>query len=507
MAIGLAARAARGRSSWFLALVGAAGCSGSVDPSTQPELFPALALEIPALGCFAEVERVGSCARDGDCASMEGERCLLDTDRTLLDRSPVPLTCDVPTGTRRAAERCERSRECETGLCALGGVCVDACATDADCASGWQCRAIEVRLPKPGLAPVMGCARSLVLPDDVQVSVGRDAMRSFGRHSVEVPGVPDPALVLVQGECDADLDIFRVRETGGDRDLFVRGVAGAQNPVLHDGSSLAGLLFPNNPALSPSPAGLMLQVGAGAAQPVRVVVASRPPGRTRFDLNVFYVGGGSAVVEGGMVPGDPRVASMLRGLHRHLALIGFSLGTVREYDVTGALREELSVLEVPRRKVGERYVEGKPERLDELFALSAGVDDPGIDVFLISDMGSYVGIAGGIPALAGIHGSARAGIALALDLLGDLRGAELPLLHEIGHFVGLFHTTESSGTVLDPLADTPVCPLDNDEDEDGELGSVECEGAGADNLMFWSGSGAVLTAQQLSIMASSVVLR
>ena len=158
-----------------------------------------------------------------------------------------------------------------------------------------------------------------------------------------------------------------------------------------------------------------------------------------------------------------------RQVSRKLGAIGLSLGLIREHDVRGALREELSVLEVPRRKVGEREIEGRPLRLDELFRLSAGAGTSAINVFLVSDMGSYLGIAGGIPGLLGVHGSDRSGVALAADVLGDLGDADQVLMHELGHFMGLFHTTESSGLVLEPLSDTPVCTLDRDEDDNATV--------------------------------------
>jgi hypothetical protein len=186
---------------------------------------------------------------------------------------------------------------------------------------------------------------------------------------------------------------------------------------------------------------------------------------------------------------------------------GMSVGQIREFDVVGALREELSVLEVPARMVGERRIEGRPKRLDELFRLSAGLDTPGLNIFLIRDMSSYIGIAGGIPGVLGLHGTPRSGVALAIDQMGELDDGDLVLLHELGHFLGLFHTTESSGTVLDPLADTSECTSAEDKDGDSELSTDECWDEGADNLMFWTGSGALLTKEQIAVMASSVLLR
>jgi hypothetical protein len=332
-------------------------------------------------------------------------------------------------------------------------------------------------------------------------------MLKAGRHELNVPGVDQPAIVFAQGDCAGPLQLLSVRSNEPERELFRRGSQGAVNPVLHDGSAFAALMFPNNPALLPTMDGLTLEVRTTRDERIEVVVAARAPSASVLDLNVFYVGGGTSLSEGGFRPGDQHVAGMLSSLDRRYREIGLSLGNIREYEVVGALREELSVLDVPHREVDGRHIEGRPERLDELFSLSAGISEPGINVFLISDMGSYIGIAGGIPGVLGVHGTARSGVALAADLLGDLDGADLVLMHEIGHFLGLFHTTESSGTVLDPLSDTPVCPGTRDDDRDHELASWECEEDGADNLMFWTGAGTLLSPQQIQVMASAVVLR
>ena len=59
--------------------------------------------------------------------------------------------------------------------------------------------------------------------------------------------------------------------------------------------------------------------------------------------------------------------------------------------------------------------------------------------------------------------------------------------HEMGHQIGLFHTTEKEGTVFDILSDTPECASSSqDNDSSGTLTAEECDGFGGDNLMFWT---------------------
>ena len=62
--------------------------------------------------------------------------------------------------------------------------------------------------------------------------------------------------------------------------------------------------------------------------------------------------------------------------------------------------------------------------------------------------------------------------------------------HEIGHYLGLYHTSERDGRQHDPIADTAEC---------GE-GAITCPDGG--NIMFWTGGGARsrLTAGQGVVM-------
>ena len=50
--------------------------------------------------------------------------------------------------------------------------------------------------------------------------------------------------------------------------------------------------------------------------------------------------------------------------------------------------------------------------------------------------------------------------------------------HEMGHFLGLFHTTERNGIYHDPISDTPECSFTT---------ANQCgQQYGADNLMYWT---------------------
>jgi hypothetical protein len=116
--------------------------------------------------------------------------------------------------------------------------------------------------------------------------------------------------------------------------------------------------------------------------------------------------------------------------------------------------------------------------------VSQGVTE-GVNLFFIEDYSDseHLGNAAGIPGSMGIANSwngvlisltAHAtGSTLVAQLLGETAA------HEMGHQLGLFHTTESGGTVFDILTDTAEC-------RNGNISAEECEGYGAENVMFWT---------------------
>ena len=158
------------------------------------------------------------------------------------------------------------------------------------------------------------------------------------------------------------------------------------------------------------------------------------------------------------------------------------------YKVTGALR---------------------PQSSAATLVLVSGLDDKGLAV------------AAGLSQLAGINGQAGSrvsGMAMAIDekmwavamaeagtttTVGDVWG--VILAHEIGHFLGLWHTDEHDGSLHDPLADTPECKVTGQT-----LTPAVCGDVAARNLMFWSpdslGNPLKISADQHTVARRSVAL-
>ena len=128
-------------------------------------------------------------------------------------------------------------------------------------------------------------------------------------------------------------------------------------------------------------------------------------------------------------------------------------------------------------------------------ALISQGDNGAVNLFFIEDYsGNWSGILGnaaGIPGSMGIANSWNgvlsslsahaSGTTLDSQLLGETAA------HEMGHHLGLFHTTEQGGTEFDIITDTAECAKNSrDNDSNGQMSAEECDGYGANNLMFWT---------------------
>jgi len=145
-------------------------------------------------------------------------------------------------------------------------------------------------------------------------------------------------------------------------------------------------------------------------------------------------------------------------------------------------------------------------------------DEDKVNLFFITDYtdAAYLGNAAGIPGSQGLKGSHngvlinlsahKTGGSLNNQLLGETAG------HEMGHFLGLFHPSESAGTLFDPIADTPQCPLSQNSNNDSKLTAEECgQQYGADNLMFWdsweNGNQDNLTEGQVYVLKRALIAK
>jgi hypothetical protein len=192
------------------------------------------------------------------------------------------------------------------------------------------------------------------------------------------------------------------------------------------------------------------------------------------------------------------------------------------------LRSDAAIMRYQRIELDPALGSNTPA-LGDLLALSDGVAAGSVDrplvLFLVSDIVAGPGmavwaVAGGIPVPPTL-GTRRSGVAVNLQVvdLDPSRAAQV-LAHEIGHALGLYHTSEGSVragqpgaeplVIHDQLADTAECPGSADGNPgDGVLTPDECEPWDSRNLMFWAGTrvSTGLTPEQADIARRSALTR
>jgi hypothetical protein len=135
---------------------------------------------------------------------------------------------------------------------------------------------------------------------------------------------------------------------------------------------------------------------------------------------------------------------------------------------------------------------------------SKSEDAQALHLVLANDLlnGELLGLSPGIPGAVTRMGTSMSAIMAAHyedEQPSDATTDALTWLHEMGHFVGLQHTTESDGTMFDALGDTPKCPNRTEQ--------TACPDQG--NLMFTGEipSPPIVTIGQRTVVRSSPLYR
>lgn len=214
----------------------------------------------------------------------------------------------------------------------------------------------------------------------------------------------------------------------------------------------------------------------------------------------------------------------------HLNLIVVGETTVTDEELSAALGRmndiyrdagapEIGPTEVWDLEWDESYLNSEGRDMFELRSQVVGTDPMRMNIFFIQDFNEVgtLGFAAGIPGPNGVPGTAGSGVVISIDthldengetLLTDLMGETMA--HEVGHQIGLFHTSEAEGG-NDPIADTPECTTVHDRNGDGELTAEECVDLDGRNFMFWTASEDFLQPEisltQAAVLRDSVIAR
>jgi|GEM_PF-6383366 len=287
---------------------------------------------------------------------------------------------------------------------------------------------------------------------------------------------------------DVYIDAARADETDG---------AWWSEPFYHWGGEGVSVAMPINNETLPDGGGCLfvqpavLEDLSGDDAVLHMVTKRTDVGTGAINVNIVIVGGAS-LSQSDLDASVARMDDVWTGGG------GPSVGTVDLYELDGS-----SYL---------NYADSNDLRAVEL----SGSDPQAINLFIIDDYADEpgtLGEAGGIPGPLGLQGVDGAGVIVALDghRMGDgsLDVATMgeTMAHEVGHQVGLFHTTESDGSSTESISDTADCPGSAD-DGDGYFTAEECADYDGRNFMFWVTGGFTqdeVSAEQALVLSRSVV--
>jgi len=411
------------------------------------------------------------CAGDNDC---ESGQCDTAAPNGYCTSSCGACDGACVGGACRAS--CDAEADCRFGYLCIDSACVPACRNDADC----------------GGEDVCDTGRGRCRPK----STGTSQVVDFKTETITVTGdgspqvvfeLPDNAISAVVYADDGREELIALNQVFAPGDTLVFDISDPVNSrfgLLPTSSNFSALL-PPGPVFNFVPGTYKVSFvrdGGSASTNIRIFgkVTNGFPERQSLDIVLTFVGGPEGI-DASAAQSDSdfvRAISVFRDLYGKLG-IDFGNVTYENLDSGAAALRTIDSVDGPNNELGQLFSKSKN--------LGQGINFFFVQEIVGGDEGFIIlGIAGGIPGPPAIQGTPHSGVALTMmgfrdqpNVLGQT------MAHEGGHYLGLFHTSESGGTSHDPLPDTAQCPASNDSDFDGYVTTQECAGKGSDNFMFW----------------------
>lgn len=424
--------------------------------------------------CADDTCREGYACREGAClpeepadARWDGAPCFDDDDCAGGSCMQAP---DWPGG-HCTTTACETRDDCSAdpaGVLDLGcfisvredNFCVRACDADADCRFGYVCEQIDgagVCLPDPE-PPLIREPDALDHPLDITCVDAEEARRlpyEVGADAYSyfvVPFSPGGKALEPKGIELPDGEMIDLRE--GDNAFQLT------NNLLH--GYMNATQVPGVEAFSAQKrAGLHHYLLEPRAERVCSYVLQTDGPGTRLDLNIYFVG--LEELNADNARDDFDFNAMLERFELSWKKMGVSLGEVRVFDAEPRIAERYRVVHNDREVAALLETTRRPgDTRDDVLS---------VNVMLVAGFAvprhPLLGSSEGLPGPAGLHGTRTSGVVVTAEYLGSffglLNGNDYTgdtLAHEVGHYLGLLHTTEQTQAHFDPLDDTPRCGAD-----------------------------------------------
>lgn len=478
------------------------GCSSATD---CPEGNPCVALnpegqtdDEKAYACMASCQADADCRFGYTCQDYLGTKiCLEKSDAQTQPRNPdgsddgeacaSNINCKGGTCIREAdgadgqtsypggycsTRDCESDEACNgDALCISLGrstACRAKCETNSDCRSGYSCRSAE------GGNYCDSSIEAAITPEEepaaqsgVEIKCGSSKKLDFS--------VPEGALgfyIAPYTKQNVQLAASVLTKPDGST-LNIK----QDYSFLAINSQLLGnmspLLFPASDQAKFKTAfgggNYSLSVSTTASEVCYYVLPKMSEG-TALDVNIYFVG--VPGVTANSAKNDQDVAQLVQTMRSIYTKMGVTVNIANYIDASSDVTKKYGVI----RDVYDAFnlvatSKAQGDSLQERLAVNVFL----IEDFNVSDAPGLLGLSTGIPGMAGVHGTSGSGLVFSTASLGkDNKMLGQTMAHEIGHFLGLRHTTEHLGSEHDPITDTPTCVLP-------DLGFV-CKDA--ENFMF-----------------------
>ncbi len=400
------------------------------------------------------------------------------------------------------SDDCSNQREFDNVCLNNGGgfnnFCVRRCDTVADCRPDHLCTDIGGGETVCLEDPARPFEEAVFEPSALNIQCGIPVENGLARITYDIADTTTSYMVTPMARDGQPMQARRIKIPDGSEKNFV-----AERDILAYPSRLFASMSPTLVPASPTfmdmlaPGTNEYHLAAEGTEVCYYLLEKDAPGNV-LDMNIYLVGvpGVTAATAGT----DPRFVGVFDEVRRIYAQIGIELGVLRFFDMDEATNVRYGVL----RSSGD---------VASLTKLSQA---PGVDlesllsvnVFFVGEFalgGGAIGISSGLPGPAGLHGTQGSGVVFTAEYMGtmvpDAIGGNadgnaytaLLLAHEVGHWLGLYHTTETDSSTHDPLGDTPQCgTVNNNPQSCASWGNLMFPYAGASNTNVTADQGFVL---------------